>query len=409
MWAEIRRLHQAEGLSVRQISSRMGVARETVDRALASDVPQAFPKKPRGSIVDPYVEEMTRILTQFPRMGAPTLAQRVGFTGGHSIFRAKVSQIKESLAIPDPVDHLRFDPGEVIQCDLWFPSEKIIPTGLGAMLSPPVLTMVCGYSRWIMARMLPSRTTGDLVAGMASLLEELGAVPASLLWDNEAGIGRGGKLTDPVQQFAGTLGLSVKQTRPYDPESKGLVERANRYLQESFLVGRSFASMDQFNTELDEWLITVANTRKVRRIGNASPIASITDELAAMRRLPPLMPRGGFTDRRKLGRNYLFRVLGNDYSCPPEFIGRLIDIHAGLSHVVFTFAGRVVAEHPRCIDSGQTIIDPTHIAAAGQLRRAFQERPPALPIQSPGTQVEYRSLADYDKVFGITLHDSPDE
>lgn len=167
--------------------------------------------------------------------------------------------------------------------------------------------------------------------------------------------------------------------------------------------------MAQFNTDLDEWLITVANTRKVRRIGNASPIANITDELAAMRRLPPMMPHGGFTDRRKLGRNYLFRVLGNDYSCPPEFIGRLIDIHASLSAVVFTFAGRVVAEHLRCIDTGQTIIDPTHVTAAGHLRRAFQEQPPALPIQSSGTQVEYRSLADYDKVFGITLGDSPEE
>ncbi|ALE04732.1 hypothetical protein AL755_02980 (plasmid) [Arthrobacter sp. ERGS1:01] len=408
-WAEIRRLHLADRLSVREIAARMGLARKTVVRALASEVPPVYQKKPRGSIVDPYVDEMTRILTQYPRMGAPTLAQRVGYTGGHSVFRAKASQIKAGLAIPDPVDHLRFDPGEVIQCDLWFPNEKIIPSGHGAMLSPPVLTMVSGYSRWIMARMLPSRTTGDLVAGMSSLLEGLGAVPASLLWDNESGIGRGGKLTDMVQQFAGTLGLSVKQTRPYDPESKGLVERANRYVQESFLPGRVFASMEHFNTDLDEWLITVANHRKVRRIGNTSPIANMSDELVAMRRLPPLMPRGGFTDRRKLGRNYLFRVLGNDYSCPPEFIGRLIDIHASLTTITFTYAGRVVAEHPRCIDTGQTLINPAHVTAAGQLRRAFQERPPALPIQSPGNQVEYRSLADYDKVFGITLHDIPDE
>lgn len=96
VWAEIRRLHQAEGLSVREIAARLGVARETVTRAVASDVPRRYPAKPRGSIVDPYVEEMTRILTLYPRMGAPTLAQRVGFTGGHSIFRAKVSEIRQA-------------------------------------------------------------------------------------------------------------------------------------------------------------------------------------------------------------------------------------------------------------------------------------------------------------------------
>ena len=56
----------------------------------------------------------------------------------------------------------------------------------------PVLVMVSSHSRFIMARMIPSRTTGDLLAGMWALLERLGAVPRRLIWDNEAGIGRRG-------------------------------------------------------------------------------------------------------------------------------------------------------------------------------------------------------------------------
>lgn len=66
-------------------------------------------------------------------MGAPTLAQRVGFPGDHSIFRAKLSEIKASLQVPDPVDRLVFGPGELVQCDLWFPNEKIIPSGFVAV------------------------------------------------------------------------------------------------------------------------------------------------------------------------------------------------------------------------------------------------------------------------------------
>ncbi|MET3172783.1 UNVERIFIED_ORG: transposase [Arthrobacter sp. UYCu721] len=406
-WAEIRRLHMTEGLSVREIASRLGIARKTVDRALANEQPAKYPTRSRPSIVDPYVQDMTRILTQFPRMGAPTLAQRVGYTGGPSVFRAKTAEIKATLAIPDPVDHLSFDPGEMIQCDLWFPNERIIPTGHGTMLSPPVLTMASGYSRWIMAHMLPSRTTGDLVAGMSLLLESLGAVPGKLLWDNEAGIGRGGKLTDTVQQFAGTLGLSIRQTRPYDPESKGLVERANQYLQTSFLPGRAFDSIPDFNAQLDQWLITVANARKVRRIGNTTPAANIRDDLNAMMPLPPMMPKGGFSDRRKLGRDYVFRVLGNDYSCPPELIGKMIDIHAGLTTVLFVHQGRTAAEHPRCIDTGKIIIDPEHINQAEHLRRAFQTRSPASPVHTAGARVEYRALSTYDDVFGISIRDEP--
>ena len=35
----------------------------------------------------------------------------------------------------------------------------------------------------------------------------------------------------------GTLGSRLVQLKPYDPESKGMVERANRYLETSFLPG----------------------------------------------------------------------------------------------------------------------------------------------------------------------------
>ncbi|ETZ96730.1 integrase core domain protein [Mycobacterium kansasii 824] len=91
----------------------------------------------------------------------------------------------------------------------------------------PVLVMVAAFSRFIAAVMLPSRQTMDLVAGMWQLLSvSFSAVPHELWWDNEAGIGRRGRLTDPVTALVGTLGSRLVQLKPYDPESKGMVERA---------------------------------------------------------------------------------------------------------------------------------------------------------------------------------------
>jgi hypothetical protein len=103
--------------------------------------------------------------------------------------------------------------------------------------------MVAAYSRFIAAVMIPSRVTGDLLAGMWQLLlQGFGAVPRSLLWDNESGIGQRGCLADGVAGFCGVLGTRLIQTRPYDPETKGLVERANGYLGSSFLAGRQFVT-----------------------------------------------------------------------------------------------------------------------------------------------------------------------
>ncbi|GGK81630.1 hypothetical protein Sme01_62990 [Sphaerisporangium melleum] len=47
----------------------------------------------------------------------------------------------------------------------------------------PVMVMVCGYSRWLLVRMPPSRAAGDLFAGMWTLLRMLGAAPKTLVRD----------------------------------------------------------------------------------------------------------------------------------------------------------------------------------------------------------------------------------
>ena len=51
-----------------------------------------------------------------------------------------------------------------------------------------------------------------------------------------------------MNAFRGTLGITVIQCRPRDPEAKGLVGRANGYLETSFLPGRGFASPADFNS-----------------------------------------------------------------------------------------------------------------------------------------------------------------
>ena len=109
--------------------------------------------------------------------------------------------------------------------------------------------------------MIPSRVTGDLLAGMWQLLHGVGAVPRTLLSDNESSIGQRGRLADGVAGFCGVLATRLIQTRPYDPESKGLVERANGYLETSFIPGWTFASPADFNAQLWAWLARTANLR----------------------------------------------------------------------------------------------------------------------------------------------------
>lgn len=197
-WAEIRHLHFAEGLSARAIASRLGLARATVSRALRAEAPPKYSQPPRPSGFDAYEPRVRALLGQFPTMPASVVAERVEWTGSASWFRKRVAVLRPEYLPKDPADRLQYRPGDQAQCDLWFPPTSI-PLGAGQVGTPPVLVIVASYSRFLTARMLPSRTSEDLVAGMWSLLaDQLGAVPRRLVWDNEAGIGRRNRLAQGV-------------------------------------------------------------------------------------------------------------------------------------------------------------------------------------------------------------------
>lgn len=51
-WAEIRRLHRAEGLPIKQIARIKKVSRNTVRAALRSDGPPRYVRAAKGSVAD---------------------------------------------------------------------------------------------------------------------------------------------------------------------------------------------------------------------------------------------------------------------------------------------------------------------------------------------------------------------
>lgn len=396
-WALIRRLFVSEGLPKAQIARQLGVSRNTVAKAVASVGPPQYSRRAVVTSFGPFEQQVRQLLTETPSMPATVLAERVGWSGSATWFRQNVARVRPDYTPTDPADRIAYCAGDQVQCDLWFPEQKI-PLADGTRVVLPVLVMVASFSKFIAATMIPTRTTADLLSGMWALLSgQLGAVPRRLIWDNEAGIGRRNRLAAGVGEFCGALATRVVQLKAYDPESKGGVERMNQYLETSFLPGRGFASPGDFNTQLRDWL-PKANARTVRVL-KARPVDLLDADKAAMVVLPPVAPPHGFVSRVRLPRDYYVRVHGNDYSVHPSVIGRMVDVVAGLETVQVHLEGRVVADHQRSWGNALTITDPDHVAAAGALRDAFQA-PRALPSL---TDVVLRDLADYDTAFGVDI------
>jgi len=391
-WAYIRRL-AAEGVPKTAIAEELGISRTTVIKLAAMTEPPRYERTPTATSFVTVEPRVRALLQEFPDLPASVLAERVGWKGSASWFRENVARIRPSYARIDPADRLIWEPGDAAQCDLWFPPAKI-PLEDGSTASPPVLVITLAHSRFMCARMIPTRTTHDLLLGIWALLSALGAVPWRLIWDNEAGIGRGRRPAEGVAAFMGTLATKLVLLRPRDPESKGIVERRNGYFETSFLPGRTFSSPADFNVQLADWLV-LANARRVRTT-RAAPVDRLTDDLAAMRALPPQPLHLGHHARIRLPRDYYVRLDGSDYSVDPRAIGRLVDVHADLTHVRVRARGELLAEHPRQFARGMTITDPDHVTTARTLRSAF-----LAPTTASSDDDLVRDLADYDHAFGL--------
>jgi hypothetical protein len=116
--------------------------------------------------------------------------------------------------------------------------------------------------------------------------------------------------TEPAAAFAGLLGVEVKLLPPRDPESKGLVERMNRFFRQRSMPGRDFRSTADVNGPLEDWL-PKANHR-YSRSRHGRPDELIVLDRERMRELPPVSPEAVFRNAERLPRDYYVRVFSND-------------------------------------------------------------------------------------------------
>ncbi|GAB3795088.1 hypothetical protein GCM10028798_03230 [Humibacter antri] len=277
-WALIRRL-AAEGVPKARIAERLGVSRTTVLKAVRSESPPRYERVATESSFVAFESRVRVLLAETPDTPATVLAERVGWSGSITWFRENVKRLRPQFRPIDPADRLTWDPGDAAQCDLWFPPKKI-PLEDGTSKLLPVLVITAAHSRFMVARMIPTRTMEDLLLASWELIQQLGRVPRRLIWDNEAGIGRGHRPAQGVAAFMGTLATKLVLLPPRDPESKGVVERRKGWFETSFMPRRSFLSPEDFTLQFGDWLDR-ANRRVVRTTG-AAPIERVEADRAAM-------------------------------------------------------------------------------------------------------------------------------
>ena len=166
-----------------------------------------------------------------------------------------------------------------------------------------------------------------------------------------------------------------------DPEAKGLVERANGYLETSFLPGRTFTSPADFNAQLAGWLRAGEQPPAPAHRGAARPTGRppTGPRCWRCRRSPPAVglaqPRPGCRATTTCGST------PTTTRSHPRAIGRRVEVVADLEQVTVTCAGAVGRPPRRGAGPGTRPSPTPPTPQAGRrdcaARRQRQRPPPA--------------------------------
>src|SRR5262245_60539581 len=112
-------------MPIKAIARLFGVSKNTVKAAVASNGPPRYVRAPRGSIVDAYEPRIREQLKAWPDMPATVIAERVGWSNSMTVLQDRVRELRPAYLPADPASRTTYKPGELAQCDLWFPDADI--------------------------------------------------------------------------------------------------------------------------------------------------------------------------------------------------------------------------------------------------------------------------------------------
>jgi len=428
----IRRWALRDQLSIREISRRTGLSRNTIRKYLRGDVVEpAFKVPERPSKLDAFAEKLSAWLKQeggrprkqrrsIKRLHADLVA--LGFDGSYGRVAAFARAWKEyrqreqqttgrGVFVP-----LIFQPGEAFQFD-WSEDWAVIG---GERTKLQCAHFKLCHSRIFIIRAYPLQSHEMLFDAHHHAFRVLGGVPRRGIYDNmrtavdQVGVGKKRQINARFAAMASHYLFDADFCNPASGWEKGQVEKnvqdARRRLWQ---IMPRFATLAELNDCQALW----------REIPHGGQQGSIFD--AWQGEVGCLMPIGrpfdGFVEySKRVSPTCLVHFDRNCYSVPASFANHRVSLRVYPEHLSVVAEGHVICEHARLIDrshhlTGRTVYDWRHYLAViqrkqGALRNGapFVELPEAFRrlqqhlLRKPGGD---REMAE---ILALILHHGED-
>lgn len=408
VFMDILALHR-QGHSMRWIARTLGIDHRTVKKYITQKKqPQYNKQKRRESILAPF-HQLIRDWLEENDYRATWIYEKVkdlGYTGGYDTVRYFVRDEKKQKA---QLAYIRFEtePGRQAQMD-WADFKVLNPDG--SSFFAYLFVMLLGFSRAMFACFVERCTLQAFMDSHIAAFHYLGGVPQETLYDNMRHvviINKAGQrhFNPEIVDFAAHYGFNPQPCPPYSPWVKGKVERPIDYIRERFWRGYQFESTQKANSDLREWLDTVANQRNHGT--HKQPVGLRWQQEKAF--LSPL-PAGDYDTStkvfRKVYRDCQVSYDANRYILPHQAVGKQVLLKIKNGTISFYDDDRLLVTYQMPEGKHQLIGNPRFYEALRrdreQQRRKYGRNKGAatrgLVNGSLFPQVMHRPLADYDRL-----------
>jgi transposase len=392
----------AQGKSIREIARIVGIARNTVRRALRGK-PEAAPRPKRGSILDPYKAQIRTWTTQDHLYNCEVMLPRLqaqGYTGSLATLKAFVHSLRPGKMGQHPIQRYETKPGEQMQYD-WgeFHYEK---DGQDRKLYG--FAAILGYSRMRFITFVKRCDTPTMIRCMMQAFEYFDGLPKAALTDRMKSVFLEMDGNTPVwnpiyADFAASLGFAPRVCKPYKPQTKGKVERSVGIIKYGFWPGIRFTDIDDLNEQARIWSDRL--NQKVHRTTLRVPIDLWVEENLVALPKDYAWERFGAEERRVSWDGFI-SYDGVLYGLPssPPVAGLMVLVRERKPELRVFSQGTLIATLQKRPRSQEIVVHPDQFSKVTPTSPIRQMDKP-LGHQVIAPQVEIRPLAEYDQLFGL--------
>jgi transposase len=398
LFCKIRHLKEQEGLNAHQIAGELAMDPRTVAKWLTRE--RFCPRKasPRSSKIDPFKNEIARML-QSHAFTAAQILQRIrgqGFAGGYSIVKDYVRSIRPPKS-PAYLT-LAFAPGECAQVD-WGCYGSVAVGNTRRRLS--FFVMVLCYSRMLYCEFTVSQSMEHFLACHKNAFDFFGCAPKKIMVDNLKSavlrriLGRPPVFNPRYLDFANHYGFTIAACNVGRGNEKGRVENAVGYVKKNFLAGLDIPDFAAIAPAARNWLETVANVR-IHGETRKKPVELFEAERLCLLPLPINDFDIATVCPQRASSQFRITLDTNRYSVPAEYAGRALTVKTDPERICVYAGDDLIARHIRSYERYQDFEDPDHPKALLSQRKKARDQKIFMRFisLSPKADLYYRKLQE---------------